>query len=173
MVAAMAIAAFLNTWIGLFPGGLYSILPFGIDYEPYTYSHLMKSAQLLGFTFLAFWIFRSKLGGEAKIALDTDWVYRRPARVSYDLGPGVVADAFGVVERVLYGVVGQLVRMGRDPVGWLERGKRVGKDVVASSLGTPEGGDPETASTALRISMAAGAILVLSTLILFFLRIVA
>jgi multicomponent Na+:H+ antiporter subunit D len=172
MVAAMAIAAFLNTWIGLFPGGLYSILPFGIDYEPYTYSHVMKSAQLLGFTFLAFWVFRSKLGGEALIALDTDWVYRRSARASYVLGPEVVAAAFGVVERGLYGVMGRVVQVGRDPVGWLERAKRVGKDVVASSPGTPEGGDPETASTTLRISMAAGVILVLTALLIFFLRIV-
>jgi multicomponent Na+:H+ antiporter subunit D len=172
MVAAMAIAAFLNTWIGLFPGGLYSILPFGIDYEPYTYSHVMKSAQLLGFTFLAFWVFRSKLGGEALIALDTDWVYRRPARLSYVLGPEVVAAAFGVVERVVYGVMGRVVQVGRDPVGWLERAKRVGKDVVTSSPGTPEGRDPETASTSLRVSMAAGVILVLTALLIFFLRIV-
>ena len=172
MTAGMGIAAGLTLFLGVHPVPLYSLLPFGLDYEPYSYSHVLKAVQLLGFAFLAFWIFRAKLGGESKIALDADWVYRRPARASYLLGPEVVAAAFRVMERGLYGVVGQLVRMGRDPVGWLERAKRVGKDVIASSPGTPGGEDPETASTALRISMAAGAILVLSTLILFFLRIV-
>jgi multicomponent Na+:H+ antiporter subunit D len=172
MVAAMAIAAILNTWIGLFPGGLYAILPFGMDYEPYTYSHVLKSVQLLGFTFLAFWVFRSKLGGEALIALDTDWVYRRPARVSYALGPQVVAAAFGFMERTVYGVMGRVVQVGRDPVGWLERAWSVVRGVTPASRRESHGWDAETASTSLRISMAAGAILVLTTLLIFFLRIV-
>jgi len=172
MVAAMAIAALLNTWIGLFPGGLYSILPHAIDYEAYTFSHVVKAAQLLGFTFLAFWIFRAKLGGEALMALDTDWVYRRPARASYALGPAVVARAFGVVDRVVYGLVGGVVRVGRDPVGWLERMGSVKTKAASGALRVEGGEGAETASTSFRVSIAAGAILALFTLLIFFLRIV-
>jgi multicomponent Na+:H+ antiporter subunit D len=156
MVAAMAIAAALNTLIGLWPAPLYNLLPFALDYAPYDYAHVKKAAQLLAFTFLAFWLFRHKLGGEAKIALDTDWVYRRPARISHQLGPRAVAAAFGAVERAALGVVGAVVRLGRDPVGAL-----VGRDGRGSWPGS-------TASTSLRISLGAGvALVVLVTLVVF------
>jgi multicomponent Na+:H+ antiporter subunit D len=156
MIAAMAIAAVLNTFLGLFPGTLYAILPYGMDYEPYTYAHVMKAAQLLGFTFLAFWIFRSRLGGEAKIALDTDWFYRRPARWSYGAGPSVVAGAFGSVERAVYGAVGAVVRAGRDPVG-----------LVTGRRADTTGGLPEwSASTSFRLTMTTGGILVLASLVI-------
>jgi multicomponent Na+:H+ antiporter subunit D len=158
MVAAMAIAAALNTWIGLAPGSLYAILPYAMEYEPYTYAHVLKSAQLLGFTFLAFWIFRSKLGGEAKIALDTDWVYRRPAGLSYRLGPAVVARAFGAAERTLYRGVGAVVSAAQDPVRWV-----TGGEALTGS---------ETASTSFRTSMTFGAILVLAPLLILFFLII-
>lgn len=155
MVAAMAIAAALNTLIGLWPTPLYNLLPFAIDYAPYDYAHVKKAAQLLAFTFLAFWLFRHKLGGEAKIALDTDWVYRRPARISHQIGPRAVATAFGAVERAAMGVVGAVVRLGRDPVGALRRDQR-------GSWPGP------TASTSLRVSLGAGvALVVLMTLVVF------
>jgi len=155
MVAAMAIAAALNTLIGLWPTPLYNLLPFAIDYAPYDYAHVKKAAQLLAFTFLAFWLFRHKLGGEARIALDTDWVYRRPARISHQIGPRAVATAFGAVERAAMGVVGAVVRLGRDPVGALRRDQR-------GSWPGP------TASTSLRVSLGAGvAVVVLVTLVVF------
>ncbi|HSW28637.1 MAG TPA: hypothetical protein VLH75_03990, partial [Longimicrobiales bacterium] len=172
MIAAMALAALLNTGIGLFPGTLYALLPFGMEYEPYTYGHVTKAAQLLAFAFLAFWIYRAKLGGEARIALDTDWVYRRPARLSYVLGPQAVAAAFGMVERAASAMVGWIVRTGRDPVGWLGNVLRTGdRPPFSAPRGSgPDGG--ETASTALRLTVAAGALLVLSVLLAVFLGIV-
>ena len=155
MVAAMAIVAALNTLIGLWPAPLYNLLPFALDYAPYDYGHVKKAAQLLAFTFLAFWLFRHKLGGEARIALDTDWAYRRPARISHQIGPRAVAAAFGAVERAAMGVVGAVVRLGRDPVGALRRDQR-------GSWPGP------TASTSLRVSLGAGvAVVVLVTLVVF------
>ncbi|MHB8766937.1 MAG: Na(+)/H(+) antiporter subunit D [Deferrisomatales bacterium] len=80
MVVAMAGAAFLCTLYGVAPQLLYRMLPFPMDYQPYTVPHLVETTQLLVFTFVAFWVLRKKLAGEAKVALDTDWFYRRPAR---------------------------------------------------------------------------------------------
>jgi multicomponent Na+:H+ antiporter subunit D len=172
MMAAMVLAALLNTAIGLFPGTLYALLPFGMEYEPYTYGHVTKAAQLLAFTFLAFWMYRAKLGGEARMALDTDWVYRRPARLSYIVGPQAAAAAFGAVERAVYVVVGWAVAAGRDPVGWLGNVLRTGD---RPPFDAPRGAEPtrgETASTTLRLTVAAGALLVLTTLLVVFLGIV-
>ena len=91
MLVAMAAMAALCLLVGLFPAPLYSLLPFPVDYVPYTTSHVMTSLQLLFFAALAFalmWrMHASKRRGLATLAkyppellatnLDTDWLYRR------------------------------------------------------------------------------------------------
>jgi multicomponent Na+:H+ antiporter subunit D len=157
MIAAMGLAAALNTAIGLYPGPLYDLLPFALEYEPYSYAHVKKAVQLLAFTFVAFWIYRAKLGGEPKIALDTDWVYRRPASWSHRAGPGLVAASFGAVERAVLRAVGGVVRVGQDPVGRL-----------TGQSGAPRGWPGGSASTELRISLGVGvALLLVVTLAIF------
>jgi len=88
MLVAMAIAAVLCIGIGIFPGPLYSILPFPVDYVPYTATHVVTTGQLLLFAALAFAILmRTGLyPAELRmINLDTDWVYRKllPTAVSF------------------------------------------------------------------------------------------
>ncbi len=78
MLAAMAAVAALCILYGVAPGLLYGMLPFPMAYRPYTVPHLAETAQILVFTFVAFWLLRDKLAGEDTIALDTDWFYRRP-----------------------------------------------------------------------------------------------
>jgi len=101
MTAGMALAAGLNIFLGVYPQALYAILPYPLDYHPYTHSHLVKSAQLLGFTFLAFWLLRSRMGGKPRITLDTDWLYRRPAGLAYRLTVVTVDRLFGGVEALV------------------------------------------------------------------------
>ena len=80
MRLAMGIAALLCFLIGIMPGWLYAILPYPVDYNAYTASHLLKEAQLLLFTGLAFFLLVNMLGGKNKISLDLDWFYRVPGR---------------------------------------------------------------------------------------------
>ena len=80
MRLAMGIAALLCFLIGVMPGWLYAILPYPVDYNAYTASHLLKEAQLLLFTGLAFFLLVNMLGGKNKISLDLDWFYRVPGR---------------------------------------------------------------------------------------------
>jgi multicomponent Na+:H+ antiporter subunit D len=80
MLVGMAGAAVLCALYGVAPQLLYRMLPYPMDYHPYTIPHLVEIAQLVVFTFLAFWLLRKQLAGTAKIALDTDWFYRRPGR---------------------------------------------------------------------------------------------
>ena len=80
MLLAMGATAFLCIIIGVFPTPLYAILPFSVDYIPYTAYHVINQLQLLMFAALAFTVLKlikiypSDTRG---INLDTDWVYRK------------------------------------------------------------------------------------------------
>ena len=80
MLVAMGAAAFLCIIIGVFPTSLYAMLPFSVDYVPYTAYHVINQLQLLMFAALAFTVLKltkiypSDIRG---INLDTDWVYRK------------------------------------------------------------------------------------------------
>lgn len=78
MVLAMGIGAILCTALGVFPDWLYGRLPFEVAYHPYTVDHVASALQLLIGTGLGFWLLLGKLGGEATISIDTDWLYRKP-----------------------------------------------------------------------------------------------
>lgn len=81
MNLAMGIAAFLCFFIGIYPDYLYKMLPFPVNYHPYTSYHLAETMQLLGFTGLGFFLMVKKLKPKPKINLDLDWFYRKGARV--------------------------------------------------------------------------------------------
>ena len=81
MLLAMGIAAFFCIGIGIFPGMLYDILPYAVDFEPYTGVHITESLGILMFTLLAFVLFLKYLDPENTISIDTDWFYRRGASV--------------------------------------------------------------------------------------------
>jgi multicomponent Na+:H+ antiporter subunit D len=76
MYVAMAIGAVLNTVIGVHPALLYDLLPFAVDYEPYSLGKVVEKSQILLFTGLAFWLLLGQLVAKAKVTVDTDWVYR-------------------------------------------------------------------------------------------------
>ena len=87
MLLAMGITAFLCIAIGVYPDPLYAILPFPVDYTPYTAAHTITQLQLLLFAALAFTVLIRKGWYPEEIRstnLDTDWVYRRlvPALLS-------------------------------------------------------------------------------------------
>ncbi|WP_025658424.1 Na(+)/H(+) antiporter subunit D [Rhizobium sp. IBUN] len=80
MLVAMAMAAALCIAIGVFPQPLYALLPYPVDFEPYTGSHVTESLGILMFTALGFVLFLRALDPENTISLDTDWFYRKGAR---------------------------------------------------------------------------------------------
>ncbi len=81
MIVAMALASYYCILIGVRPGVLYRLLPFAVDYQPYTGTHVMASLQILLFTMLGFFLLIRKLYPEPKIGLDLDWFYRRGGAV--------------------------------------------------------------------------------------------
>jgi multicomponent Na+:H+ antiporter subunit D len=87
MIGAMALTAGLNLVIGVWPQPFYDLMPFAVDYQPYTAAKLAEVVQLLGFTALGFWFMAHRLRRHATVTLDTDWLYRAT--------PGVVAGVVG------------------------------------------------------------------------------
>jgi len=87
MLLVMAIAAALCIGIGVWPEPLYALLPYPVDYVPYTTDHVLTQLQLLVFAGFAFALLvRAGLyPAELRaINLDVDWLYRR-------LLPGAIA----------------------------------------------------------------------------------
>ena len=54
MLLAMGLTAFLCIAIGVYPQPLYALLPYPVDYTPYTTTHVVTTLQLLLFSGLAF-----------------------------------------------------------------------------------------------------------------------
>jgi len=106
MLFAMGIAAVICIFNGSYPWVLYSLLPFPVDYAPYTVTHVLTQSQLLFFSALAFcWL---KLSGLYPpelpgINIDAEWSYRRA-------GPAVVRAVASAVGSIR---LGALVRAQR------------------------------------------------------------
>ncbi len=80
MLVAMTISATLCITIGVYPGWLYSLLPFDTGYNPYDATHVLAQTQILFFSALAFvWLnLRGLYPPELhSVNLDVDWIYRR------------------------------------------------------------------------------------------------
>jgi multicomponent Na+:H+ antiporter subunit D len=95
MLLAMGLAALLCVAIGVWPWTLYSLLPYPVEYIPYTTTHVIAQLQLLFFSALAFtWL---KLSGLyppelRSVNIDAEWVYRR-------LGHRAIARAMQTLDR--------------------------------------------------------------------------
>lgn len=103
MLIAMGIAAFLCIAIGVMPGPLYSILPYPVDYEPYTAAHVIDQTQLLAFSALAFTLLM--LSGIyppeiRSVNLDADWFYRKGTKLFMRFADNVLA-------KIEYNIIGQ------------------------------------------------------------------
>jgi multicomponent Na+:H+ antiporter subunit D len=110
MLIAMGIAATLCIGIGVYPSALYALLPYAIDYQPYTGAHVLTQLQLLVFSALAFsvlmWhrIYPPEL---ASVNLDTDYFYRRLApALARGAGRVIMAVHAGLVHTALGAVAG-------------------------------------------------------------------
>ena len=122
MLIAMGIAAFLCVFIGIFPGVfLYKILPFPVAYVPYTAGHVIGQLELLMFAALAFTLLL--LSGyypseQRAINLDTDWFYRKGAKLVLSFVENQLVGVDRVVRKVLFQhIPAFLGRFTRNPAG--------------------------------------------------------
>ncbi|GMR12737.1 MAG: Na(+)/H(+) antiporter subunit D [Gemmatimonadota bacterium] len=73
----MLFFAFLSVGIGIYPRPLYAILPYAVEFVPYTIPHVVAQSQLLLFAGLAFFVLLPQMQRTPTISLDFDWFYRR------------------------------------------------------------------------------------------------
>ena len=139
MHLGMGLTAGLCIAIGVYPALLYNLLPFAVNYQPYTATHLIETMQLLIFTGLGFWLLIHKFSGKSTITLDTDWFYRRPSRLAYQWCVVYVSRLFGTVESLTLHPVRLIIRLSANPAGYLMRATRlVAYTFAGASQPTPE-----------------------------------
>ena len=94
---AMVLFAALCIGLGVYYAPLYRLLPYPVDYVPYTGAHVVEMLQLLLFSGLAFFVMLPLLKRTMTITLDTDWFYRKA-------GPwlaGALRAGIGTVDRAI------------------------------------------------------------------------
>ena len=102
MGLAMVIFASLCILLGVFPEMLYALLPYPVDYVPYTVGKVLFYLQLLLFSGLAFFVLLPLMKRTMTISLDTDWLWRRAA-----------VSLFVIIERVFISA-GAVIAKQRD-----------------------------------------------------------
>jgi multicomponent Na+:H+ antiporter subunit D len=106
MLAAMSIAAIFCVFLGVFPKFFYSMLPYPVDFQPYTIPHVLAQLQLLLFTVLAFTLLL-RFGiypAETKaINLDADLFYRKGGRLFYNIMDKTLNAVNRTVEQIFVG----------------------------------------------------------------------
>ncbi len=103
MLLAMGLAAFLCIGIGVYPGPLYALLPYEVNYVPYTGAHVLDQMQLLFFSALAFTLLMLSGLYPAEVRavnLDADWFYRKGGRLGYRFFDSVLNSLNKNVERL-------------------------------------------------------------------------
>lgn len=77
MGLAMLLFAGMCVLLGVFPGLLYALLPYPVEYVPYSASKVLFYLQLLLFSGLAFFVLLPLMKRTETISLDADWLWRR------------------------------------------------------------------------------------------------
>ncbi len=138
MLLAMGITAFLCIFIGTIPDSLYSILPYPVDYVPYTASHVMAQLQLLFFSALAFTLLILSGIYPAEIRavnLDADWFYRKGARAFMWFISNPMAKLGAMISKVVFDTIpSSLSWASRNPLAVL----KIASDTLLLQFAIPE-----------------------------------
>jgi multicomponent Na+:H+ antiporter subunit D len=76
MATAMVLFSGVCIFLGVYPEWLYRLLPYPLDYQPYTAGKVLFYLQLLLFSGLAFFLFLPAMKRTLTITLDFDWFWR-------------------------------------------------------------------------------------------------
>ncbi|MEH6636092.1 MAG: Na(+)/H(+) antiporter subunit D [Halioglobus sp.] len=105
MALAMLLFAGLCILLGVFPQWLYALLPYPLDYQPYTAGKVLFYLQLLLFSGLAFFLLLPLMKRTDTVSLDIDWVWRR--------GLPSAANALAKLTRPLQGFIRSALKTGQ------------------------------------------------------------
>ncbi|MDQ1335837.1 MAG: multicomponent Na+:H+ antiporter subunit [Thermodesulfobacteriota bacterium] len=139
MLLAMGIAAFLSVFIGVYPAPLYSLLPYPVEYVPYTAPHVLGQTQLLFFSALAFTLLLLSGIYPAEmraINLDADWFYRKGGRLFYRAMARTLNPLNEACERLFVsGFIKDIAHLSKDVIARLSLFVMVSVWILAGSRG--------------------------------------
>ncbi|MDX1453048.1 MAG: proton-conducting transporter membrane subunit, partial [Oleiphilaceae bacterium] len=126
MQLAMVLFAFVCIALGIFPQPLYEMLPYPVDYEPYTADHLVTQFQLLLFAGLAFFVLLPMMKRTETISLDLDWFYRKLFPACYRQIERISGLVYGTCQHFISSTVTALLQAQYDqeqqqPKGYFAR----------------------------------------------------
>jgi len=111
----MGILAFLCIFLGVYPKILYDMLPYPVEFVPFTLTRVFSITQMFIFSFLGFWLLRKLVRGYPTYVLDTDWFVRMPGIlfIQFCKGPLVTFGEF--LDKQISRLAGTLIVNIRDP----------------------------------------------------------
>ena len=110
MQFSMIVLAFICIALGVYPEFLYAILPYPVDYKPYTADHLVTQFQLLLFAGLAFFLLLPLMKRTETISLDFDWFYRRLLPGWWQLIAGFIMQMYQALQHFFSNQLNAIVR---------------------------------------------------------------
>ena len=115
MLIAMGILAFLCIFLGLYPKLLYDMLPYPVEFVPYTITRVFSVAQMYMFTFLGFWFLRRWLVGHPTYVLDSDWLVRIPGMKLLQFCNGPLLNFGSFLDKIVVNATTLVVSTFRNP----------------------------------------------------------
>ena len=129
----MGLTAFLCILFGVYPAPLYNLLPYPVDFVPYTIPHVVSTLSQLSFCGLAFLLCLPLLKRTKTITLDIDWPFRIAGRKFIWFCEEPLTSFAGSVDSGLKRIASFFSVFGRNPV----TGTRMTVDVIGIALLKP------------------------------------
>ena len=114
MQIPMIFLAFLCIALGVYPQPLYDILPYAVEYKPYTADHLVTQFQLLLFAGLAFFLLLPMMKRTETISLDLDWFYRKVGPRVFKKLASTVYNTYGSIESSAFSFIKMKIQKSYD-----------------------------------------------------------
>jgi multicomponent Na+:H+ antiporter subunit D len=115
MLIGMGILALLCVFMGVYPKILYDMLPYPVEFVPFTTTRVFSAMQMFIFTFLGFWLLRKMVQGYPTYTLDTDWFVRVPGMMLVRFCKEPLMDFASSLDKGLMSIVSAISRLGRNP----------------------------------------------------------
>jgi multicomponent Na+:H+ antiporter subunit D len=144
MLVAMALTGFLCVLTGVYPRALLAILPYRMEFEPYTFYSVINWIQVLLAAGLGFYLIRPLAKADAKINLDLDWLYRKGA-VQFMKGCHYLAGR----RNAMQGAAGRVVASAQ----WACKNPMAALLSLTSGRGTVERYDPDAGRQAIGLGV--------------------
>lgn len=103
MKLAMILFSALCIVLGIFPEYLYAMLPYPVEYVPYTVPHVVNMLQVLLFSGFAFFLMLPLMKRTLTITLDGDWFYRKVFPAFFKTVFAIIWKVDGALRQVFLG----------------------------------------------------------------------